>query len=46
MRDGGKSLPGGSERARERAAKLKEWPQHSRVRVLCLSANAFGSDWA
>jgi hypothetical protein len=27
-------------------AKIKEGLEHSRVLVLCMSANAFGSDWA
>jgi hypothetical protein len=27
-------------------AKIEEGLEHSRVLVLCLSANAFGSDWA
>ena len=34
------------ERARKRAAKIEEGLEHSRVLVLCMSANAFGSDWA
>ncbi len=29
-----------------RAAKIEEGLEHSRVLVLCMSANAFGSDWA
>ena len=29
-----------------RAAKIEEGLERSRVRVLCMSANAFGSDWA
>jgi hypothetical protein len=29
-----------------RAAKIEEGLDHSRVLVLCMSANAFGSDWA
>ena len=28
-----------------RAAKIEEGLEHSRVLVLCMSANAFGSDW-
>jgi hypothetical protein len=27
-------------------AKIEEGLEHSRVPVLCMSANAFGSDWA
>jgi hypothetical protein len=27
-------------------AKIEEGLEHSRVLVLCMSANAFGSDWA
>jgi len=27
-------------------AKIEEGPEHSRVLVLCMSAHAFGSDWA
>jgi len=27
-------------------AKIEEGPEQSRVLVLCMSANAFGSDWA
>ena len=27
-------------------AKIEEGPEPSRVLVLCMSANAFGSDWA
>jgi hypothetical protein len=27
-------------------AKIEEGLEHSRVRVLCMSGNAFGSDWA
>ena len=27
-------------------AKIEEGIEHSRVLVLCMSANAFGSDWA
>src|ERR1039458_9157071 len=27
-------------------AKIEEWLEHSRVLVLCMSAHAFGSDWA
>ena len=27
-------------------AKIEEGQEHSRVLVLCMSANAFGSDWA
>ena len=34
------------ERARVRAAKIEEGLEHSRVLVLCMSANAFGSEWA
>ena len=29
-----------------RAAKIEEGLEHSRVLVLCMSAHAFGSDWA
>ena len=29
-----------------RAAKIEEGLEHSRVLVLCISAHAFGSDWA
>ena len=29
-----------------RAAKIEEGLERSRVLVLCMSANAFGSDWA
>ena len=29
-----------------RAAKIEAGLEHSRVLVLCMSANAFGSDWA
>src|SRR5215211_4198763 len=28
------------------ASKIEEGLEHSRVLVLCMSANAFGSDWA
>ncbi len=28
------------------SAKIEEGLEHSRVLVLCMSANAFGSDWA
>jgi len=34
------------ERARVRAAKIEDGLEHSRVRVLSMSAHAFGSDWA
>jgi WD40 repeat protein len=34
------------ERARVRAAKIEEGLERSRVLVLCMSVNAFGSDWA
>jgi hypothetical protein len=34
------------ERARVRASQIEEGLEHSRVLVLCMSANAFGSDWA
>jgi small GTP-binding protein len=34
------------ERERVRAAKIEEGLELSRVLVLCMSANAFGSDWA
>ena len=30
----------------KRQAKIEEGLEHSRVLVLCMSANAFGSDWA
>ena len=41
----GDSLSPG-ERARVRASQTEEGLEHSRVLVLCMSANAFGSDWA
>ncbi len=41
----GDSLSSG-ERARVRASQLEEGLERSRVLVLCLSAQAFGSDWA
>ena len=34
------------ERARVRAERIEEGLEHSRVLVLCMSANAFGSEWA
>ncbi|MFI5364282.1 MAG: TIR domain-containing protein [Candidatus Binatia bacterium] len=34
------------ERARVRAAKIEDGLEHSRVLVLCMSAHAFGSEWA
>ncbi len=34
------------ERVRVRASKIEEGLEHSRVLVLCMSANAFGSEWA
>ena len=41
---GGSVAPG--KMARERAAKIEDGLEHSRVLVLCMSAHAFGSDWA
>jgi hypothetical protein len=41
----GDSLSPG-ERARVRASQIEHGLEHSRVLVLCMSANAFGSDWA
>jgi len=41
----GDSLSPG-ERARVRASQTEEGLERSRVLVLCMSANAFGSDWA
>ena len=41
----GDSLSSG-ERARVRASKFEEGLERSRVLVLCMSAHAFGSDWA
>ena len=41
----GDSLSPG-ERARVRASQLEEGLERSRALVLCISANAFGSDWA
>ena len=41
----GDSLSPG-ERARVRASKIEDGLEDSRVLVLCMSANAFGSDWA
>src|SRR5260221_10434149 len=39
--------PGGSiERTQSKTAKIEEGLERSRVLVLCMSANAFGSDWA
>ena len=39
--------PGDSiERNQSKTAKIKEWQERSRVLVLCMSAQAFGSDWA
>ena len=32
--------------AATREAKIEEGQEHSRVLVFCMSANAFGSDWA
>ena len=44
LRPGDSLSPG--ERARERASKYEEGLERSRVLVLCVSAHAFGSDWA
>jgi hypothetical protein len=38
--------PGEGRGAEDRTAKIEEGLEHSRVLVLCMSANAFGSDWA
>ena len=39
--------PGDSiERNQSKTAKIEEGMERSRVLVLCMSANAFGSDWA
>ena len=39
--------PGDSiERTQSKTAKIEEGLERSRVLVLCMSANAFGSDWA
>ena len=39
--------PGDSiERNQSKTAKIEEGLERSRVRVLCMSAHAFGSDWA
>jgi len=37
---------GGEAQAHSVPAKIEEGQEHSRVLVLCMSANAFGSDWA
>jgi hypothetical protein len=37
---------GGALPSRRYAAKIEEGLEHSHVLVLCVSANAFGSDWA
>ena len=34
------------ERNQSKTAKIEEGLERSRVLVLCMSANAFGSDWA
>src|SRR5688572_29692141 len=34
------------EEPRSQSAKIEEGLEHSRVLVLCMSAHAFGSDWA
>ena len=39
--------PGDSiEKNQSKTAKIEEGLKHSRVQVLCMSAHAFGSDWA
>jgi len=37
---------GGRSQSAATAAKIEKGLEHSRVLVLCMSANAFGSDWA
>ena len=37
---------GGALPSRRYAGKIEDGLEHSRVLVLCMSANAFGSDWA
>ena len=36
----------GAQAGRQHSEKIEEGLERSRVLVLCMSANAFGSDWA